>query len=306
MASHRPFRFAAVVRQTDSAKAWADRARLLEDSGFSALLVPDHFIGQRFAPLAAMAAAASVTTKLRVGTLVLSNDYRHPVALAKEAATIDVLSDGRLDLGLGTGWLRQDYDRAGVPFDAPKVRFERFQEAVHVLKGLWGEGPFSFQGEHYTIDGLDQEPRPVQRPHPRLLFPGGGTRMLRFAAQEADSINLTLQVKADGSGPEEQDGGLAAFLKKIDIVREAAGDRFDAIELGTSVQQIGIATKKEDWSYANTSQQGETPQVLVGGLQDILDKLRYWRDEHGLSYYVLHNDKDLEAFMPIVRELAGS
>ncbi|MEU6422901.1 TIGR03621 family F420-dependent LLM class oxidoreductase [Streptomyces spiralis] len=305
MAAHRPFRFAAVVRQAESAKAWADRARLLEDSGFSTLLVPDHFVGPRFAPIAAMTAAASATTTLRVGTLVLSNDYRHPVALAKEAATIDVLSDGRLDLGLGTGWLRQDYDRAGVQFDPPKVRFERFQEAVRVLKGLWG-GPFSFKGEYYNIDELDQAPRPVQRPHPRLLFPGGGPRMLRFAAAEADSINLTLQVKADGSGPDEQDGGTAAFLKKIDIVREAAGERFDQIELGTSVQQIGLNAKKEEWSYANTSRQSETPQVLVGGLDEIVDKLRYWRDEHDLSYYVLHNDKDLEAFLPVVAALAGS
>ncbi|WP_208972957.1 TIGR03621 family F420-dependent LLM class oxidoreductase [Streptomyces malaysiensis] len=306
MAAHRPFRFAAVVRQTDSAKAWAERARLLEDSGFSALLVPDHFIGPRFAPMPAMAAAAAATTTLRVGTLVLSNDYRHPVALAKEAATLDVLSDGRLDLGLGTGWLRQDYDRSGVAFDPPKVRFERFQEAVRILKGLWGEGPFSFQGEYYRLDELDQEPRPVQRPHPRLLFPGGGPRMLRFAAAEADSINFALQVKADGSGPDQRDGGLAAFLKKIAIVREAAGERFDRIELGTSVQQLGVGVKKEEWSYANTSQQSETPQVLVGGLDEIVEKLRYWRDEHGLSYFVLHNDKDLDAFIPVVAALAGT
>lgn len=306
MSVQRPFRFGVVVRKADSAKAWADRARLLEDSGVSTLLVPDHVIGARFGPIAAMTAAAAVTTSLRVGTLVLSNDYRHPVILAKEAASIDVLSDGRLDLGLGTGWLRQDYDQAGLAFDPPKVRFERFTEAVHVLKGLWSGEPFSFAGTHYRIDGLVQDPRPVQRPGPRLLFPGGGTRMLKFAAREADSINLTLRVKPDGTAPDERDGGLAAFLGKIETVREAAGERFDNVELGTSVQEIGARSGAEAWSYANTSRQGETPQVLLGDTEQIADKLRYWRDAHQVSYFVLHNDKDLDAFLPVVAKLAGS
>lgn len=302
----KPFRFGVVVRKTDTGRAWADRARQVEDAGFATLLLPDHFVGPRFAPIAAMTAAATATTRLRVGTLVLSNDYRHPVVLGKELATIDVLSDGRLDVGLGTGWMRQDYDRAGVPFDPPKVRFERFVEAVDVLRGVWSEGPFSYKGEYYQLDELVQEPKPVQKPFPKFLFPGGGPRMLRMAGKYADYVNLTLQVKADGTGVEAADGGLEAFLGKIETIREAAGDRFDQIELGTSVQQVGVPTEKEAWSAVNLDRQQQTPQIVLGDTSEMADKLRYWRDTHGLNYFVLHNDKDLETFIPVVRELAGS
>jgi probable F420-dependent oxidoreductase len=302
----KPFRFGVVVRKTDTGREWADRARLVEDSGFSTLLLPDHFVGPRFAPIAAMTAAAVATTRLRVGTLVLSNDYRHPVVLGKELATLDVLSDGRLDVGIGTGWMRQDYDQAGVQFDPPKVRFERFVEAIDVLRGVWSDGPFTYDGQYYKLDGLVQEPKPVQKPFPKFLFPGGGPRMLRMAGKYADYVNLTLQVKADGTGVEASDGGLESFLGKIETIREAAGDRFGQIELGTSVQQVGVPTEKEAWSAVNLDRQQQTPQIILGDTAEMADKLRYWRDEHGLNYFVLHNDKDLETFIPVVKELAGS
>ncbi|WP_116202624.1 TIGR03621 family F420-dependent LLM class oxidoreductase [Amycolatopsis circi] len=305
MARH-PFRFGVVVRKAESGRAWAERARLVEDLGFSTLLVPDHVLGPRFAPIAAMTAAAAATTTLRVGTLVFANDYRHPVVLGKELATVDVLSDGRLDVGLGTGWMRADYDGAGLPFDPPKERFERFAEAIEVLRGVWSDGPFSFEGKHYRITDLVQEPKPLQKPFPKLLLPGGGPKMLRLAGRYADYVNLTLRVKADGTAPDETDGGLDAFLRKVELIREGAGDRFDQIEIGTSVQQVGVPAEKETWSAVNTSRQDSTPQVLLGDTAQMVDKLRYWRDEHGLSYYVLHNDKDLDTFAPVVKELAGS
>ena len=305
MARH-PFRFGVVVRKAESGKAWTERARLVEDLGFSALLLPDHVLGPRFAPVAAMTAAAVVTSTLRVGTLVFANDYRHPVLLGKEMATLDVLSDGRLDVGLGTGWMRADYDGAGLPFDPPKERFDRFAEALQVLRGVWSEGPFSFDGTYYQTDSLVQEPKPVQKPFPKLMLPGGGPRMLRLAGRYADYVNLTLRVRADGTAPDETDGGLEAFVSKVATIREAAGDRFDQIELGTSVQQVGIPSDKEVWSAVNLSRQDDTPQVLLGSTAQMADKLRYWRDEHGLSYFILHNDKDLDAFAPVVKELAGS
>ena len=143
----RPFKFGAVVRLAPSPKEWAQKARMLEDSGFDVLFVPDHFVGPRFAPIPAMMAAACATTRLRVGTMVLANDYRHPAVLAKEAATIDVLSDGRLELGIGTGWMRGDYDRAGLVFDPPAVRFERLTESIKILKGLWTEERFLLRGQ---------------------------------------------------------------------------------------------------------------------------------------------------------------
>lgn len=303
---NRPFRFAAVIRMAGSGRAWAAKARHLEDSGFDALLVPDHLVGPRFAPIAAITAAACATSRLRVGTLVFANDFRHPAILAKEAATVDVLSDGRLELGIGTGWMAHDYDRAGLTLDLPGVRVGRLAEAIQVLKGLWRGGPFSCTGEHYTIDGLEQSPVPVQRPHPRLMLGGGGPRMLRLAAREADIVNLTMRVRADGSGPDTTDGGPDAFQRKIDIIRAAAGPRFGDIELGTSVLQVGVGKGVAEWSAANPSAQAGTPQVLVGELPEVCDRLRRWRAEYGLSYYVLHNETDLDAFLPVVRELAGS
>ncbi|NRQ37553.1 TIGR03621 family F420-dependent LLM class oxidoreductase [Nonomuraea sp. NN258] len=300
----RRIRFGAVLRGAGSAREWTERARRLEGAGFDVLLVPDHLVGPRFAPVAALTAAACATTRLRVGTLVFANDFRHPAVLAKEAATIDLLSDGRLELGLGTGWLAGDYRGAGLALDPPGVRVDRLAEAIAVLKGLWGEGPFDFTGTHYRVAGLEQWPRPVQRPHPPLLLGGGGPRMLRLAAAQADVVNIGLRVRADGSGPDERDGGLAAFLGKVAAVREAAGDRYPAVELGTSVMQVGARKPEEAWSAADSSRLEETPQVLLGTPRDLVDKVRYWRDEHDISYFVVHHERDLPAFTPVVEELA--
>ncbi|GAA4616483.1 LLM class F420-dependent oxidoreductase [Actinoallomurus liliacearum] len=302
----RPFRFGAVLRDADTAAAWAAKARRLEDSGFDVLLVPDHLVGPRFAPIAALTAAACATTRLRVGTLVFANDFRHPAVLAKEAATIDLLSGGRLEFGLGTGWMARDYAGAGLRLDPPGARISRLAEAIQVLKGLWRGGPYSFTGEHYTLSGLEQRPLPVQRPHPPLVLGGGGPRMLRLAAREADVVNLTLRVRADGSGPDTADGGPDAFRRKIEIVREAAGSRFEAIELGTSVLRVGPGRTAEAWSAADPAAQSGTPQVLTGGTPAVCDALRRWRDDLGVSYYVLHNEADLDAFVPVVERLAGT
>jgi len=302
----KPFMFGVVVRKADSGAAWAEHARLVEQSGFTNLLMPDHFVGPRFAPIAALSAAAAATSTLRIGTLVFSNDYRHPVVLGKELATLDVLSDGRVDVGLGTGWMRDEYDRVGMSFDPPKVRFDRFVEALDVLRGVWGEGAFSYDGEYYQINELVQEPKPVQKPFPKFLFPGGGPKMLRLAGKYADYVNLTLRVKADGTAVDASDGGLESFLGKIETIRASAGERFADIGIGTSIQQVGVPQDKEDWSAVNLSQQNDTPQVLLGDVSEMVDKLRYWRDTHGLNYFVLHNDKDLETFIPVVEKLAGS
>ncbi|WP_395103629.1 TIGR03621 family F420-dependent LLM class oxidoreductase [Actinomadura sp. SCN-SB] len=302
----RGFRFGAVVRLAGTRKAWIDKARRLEDTGFDVMLVPDHIVGPRFGPLTAMMAAADATTRLRVGTMVLANDFRHPVLLAKETATLDVLSDGRLELGIGTGWLGKDYNAAGLTLDEPRVRLRRLREGLAVLKGAWSGGPFSYEGEHYHVRDLEQDPRPAQRPHPPILIGGGGPAMLRLAAAEADIVNLTMRTLPDGSGPDPSDGGAASFIRKIELLREAAGPRFEQIEIGTSVMQIGEGAAQAAWSAADTSQQGGTPQVLTGSVTDMADKLRHWRDEYGMSYFVLHHETDLNAFSPVVAKLAGS
>nr|WP_206067042.1 TIGR03621 family F420-dependent LLM class oxidoreductase [Nonomuraea sp. FMUSA5-5] len=301
----RRFRFGAVVRQAGSGKEWAEKARRLEGTGFDVLLVPDHLVGPRFAPVAALTAAACATTRLRVGTLVFANDFRHPAVLAKEAATLDLLSDGRLEVGVGTGWLAGDYAGAGLALEPPGVRVERLREALAVLKGLWGEGPFHFEGRHYRIAGLDQRPKPLQQPRPPLVIGAGGARMLRLAAEEADVVNIGTRVRPDGSGPDPRDAEPEALLGKLTAVREAAGERYARLELGTSVLQVGERKAEEAWSAADSGPLEGTPQVLLGTRQDIADKLRYWRDEHDISYFVVHHERDLAAFEPVVEDLAS-
>src|ERR1700716_3451579 len=165
MSSSRPFRFAVQEHQAESASAWREKARLVESIGYSALYLPDHF-SDLPGPIAALMAAADATTALRVGSLVFDNDYRHPVVLAKEAATIDLLSDGRFDLGLGAGWMASDYEQAGIPFDTPAPRISRMEEALKIIKGFLRGEPFTFAGEHYRVTGIEGSPLPVQRPHP--------------------------------------------------------------------------------------------------------------------------------------------
>ncbi|MGW4797771.1 TIGR03621 family F420-dependent LLM class oxidoreductase [Nonomuraea sp. NPDC004297] len=300
----RRFRFGAVVREAGSGREWAEKARRLEGAGFDVLLTPDHLVGPRFAPIAALTAAACATTRLRVGTLVFANDFRHPAVLAKEAATLDVLSGGRLEVGIGTGWMAGDYGGAGLALDPPGVRIERLREALAVLNGLWGEEPFGFEGRHYRISGLDQRPKPLQRPRPPLVLGAGGPRMLRLAAEQADVVNIGTRVRPDGSGPDARDGGLRSLLAKLAAVRSAAGKRYPRLELGTSVLQVGERKAEEKWSAADSAGLDETPQVLLGTRHDIADKLRHWRDEHDLSYFVVHHERDLAAFEPVVEDLA--
>src|SRR2546423_2331284 len=169
MASMRPFRFGVQEHRAHSATQWRDRARAIESMGFSALYLPDHF-GAQPGPIAALMAAADATTKLRIGPLVLDNDYRHPVIVAKEAATLDLLSDGRLDFGIGAGWMISDYEEAGIPYDSAGVRIERLAQAIQIIKGLFTGKPFSFSGKHYSINGLEGGPLPKQKPHPPFLL----------------------------------------------------------------------------------------------------------------------------------------
>ena len=204
MAHDRRFRFAAQLSKAPdgTAKGWAEQARKAEDLGYSALLMPDHF-GDQLAPVPALAAVAAATTTLRMGSLVFCNDYRHPFVLAKEAATLDVLSEGRLELSLGAGWMRTDYDEAGLTYDRPAVRVDRFEEAVAVINGLLRtDGPFDFHGEHYEVRSHTLSPRPVQRPGPPLIIGGGGKRVLSFAAQHADIVSINANLREGTGGVE--------------------------------------------------------------------------------------------------------
>ncbi|MEX0750810.1 MAG: TIGR03621 family F420-dependent LLM class oxidoreductase, partial [Dehalococcoidia bacterium] len=233
--AQRPFRFAIQTSNAPSGDAWREKARKIEDLGFSALLMPDHF-GDQLSPLPAFMAAADATTTLRVGGLVLDNDFKHPLVLAKEIATLDVLSGGRVEIGIGAGWMTTDYDASGIAYDTPGGRVSRLQESVKIMKGLFGEESFSFSGDHYTVTNANGLPKPVQKPHPPIMIGGGGKRVLRFAAREADiiSVNFNLQEGAVGAATMAT-GTAEATREKIGWIRDAAGSRFKDIELNVTI-----------------------------------------------------------------------
>src|SRR5690242_6467519 len=233
----RKFRFAVIAPKCGSGKELTEQARKAEALGYSAFFVPDHFIEHDLAPTVALAHIAAVTDTLRVGPLVLGNDYKHPVVLAREAATLDVLSDGRLELGIGAGWMTADYEKAGMPLDPPGVRIARLEESIAVMKGLFAEGPFSFSGAHYTITDLDGMPKPVQQPHPPFLIGGGGPRILGVAAREASVVGVNAFLRAGEGTAAEAVHSLtpASTDQKLEWLRAAAGDQFDDLELQTLV-----------------------------------------------------------------------
>jgi probable F420-dependent oxidoreductase len=311
----RRFRFAAQLSKAPdgTAKSWAEQARKAEDLGYSAVLMPDHFDDQ-LAPVPALAAVAAATTTLRIGALVFDNDYRHPLVLAKEAATLDLLSDGRLELGMGAGWMKSDYEQSGIPYDRPAARVGRFEEAVAIVKGLLSaEGPFSFAGEHFTITGHSPTPRPVQRPRPPLILGGGGRRVLSIAAREADIVGINANLRAGAVGPEAAaDCTPDATRRKIAWVREVAGERFDEIELNTLVGFAAITDEPAKVLEPMASAFGidpadslHVPLALVGTIDSMTEELTWRREEYGFSYFALQGDA-WEMLAPVVGRLAGN
>jgi len=308
---HHPFRFGVQHARAASAAAWRDLARKTEDLGYSTLLIPDHF-GDQFAPAVALQAVADATTTLRVGPLVVDNDFRHPAVLAKEWATLDVLSDGRVELGIGAGWHGPEYEATGIPFASPGVRVGRLEETVAILKALWSSPDrFTFAGEHYALQALAGRPQPAQRPHPPLLIGGGGPRMLRLAAREADIVALCPVTRADGSGVDVADGDEAGTERKLAVVREAAGDRFATLEINTLVFVNTVTDDTEGTAEEVGARLGtgadevlRHPHLLVGSVASICETLRERRERFGISYVVIQ--RDMEAFAPVVAELAGT
>ena len=308
----RSFRFGVQEHTAPSAKAWADKARLVESLGYGVLYLPDHF-GDQLGPVASLMAAADATTSLRVGSLVFDNDYRHPVVLAKEAATLDLLSEGRFDLGLGAGWLVSDYEQAGIPYDPPGVRIDRMEEGLAIIKGLLAGGPFSFAGKHYRINGLEGTPSPVQKPHPPLVIGGGGRRMLRLAAREADIVNVNYDLREGRVNRKLVHTGLAgATEEKLAWIREAAGDRMDRIELSVTIFFANITDDADAVAGAMAGGMGvepgdvlDTPHFLIGTVDQVVEMLRERRERYGISFVILPGDV-AEAFAPVVERLSGA
>lgn len=306
----RTFRFGIQTSRAASGEEWKAKARRIEELGYASLFVPDHFSDQ-FAPLLALAAAADATRTLRVGTLVLDNDFRHPLVLAKELATLDVLSGGRVEAGIGAGWMTTDYQQSGIAHDPPGARIERLKESVTIIKGLFAEGSFSFSGEFYTVTNHDGTPKPMQKPHPPLLIGGGGRRVLRLAARQADIVGVNFSLAEGVVNPAvAATGSAAATAEKIAWIREAAGARSDSLELNITVFVSAVTDDRQSVAERVAPGFGLSPEdvlgsphVLIGSVDQIVDDLQRRREEFGFSYVVFSGDV-FEQMAPVVARLA--
>lgn len=312
MSDQRPFRFGIQASKAATRSAWASLAVRAEDNGYDVLTMPDHF-GDQLAPIPALMAAADATTRLRVGALVFDNDYKHPLVLAKELATIDVLSEGRLEIGLGAGWMISDYEESGIAYDSPKVRIDRFVEGLAVVKGCLGEHAFTHAGEHYTVTGHDAFPKPVQKPAPPILIGGGGKRVLGIAARESDIVGINGTLTAGVIGTQAITTMTAeAVDDKVAIVREAAGDRLGQIEMNIRVFMVKVTDDRDRAIASLATAMGvppafleHSPFALMGSTEQIIDDLVTRRERWGFSYIIVGAD-DIEPFAPVVAALAGT
>jgi probable F420-dependent oxidoreductase len=313
MHRHRPFHFGVTAYDAASREDWLTLARRAEILGYSTLAINDH-LGTQPAPIAAIAAAAQVTTTLRLGCGVFANDFRHPIIFAKEAASLDVLSDGRFELGLGAGWRRADYEPAGLSFDPPGVRIARLGEAVQVLKAAFGDERVDFAGAHYTVHGFELRPKPVQRPHPPFLIGGAGKRVLTLAAREAGIVSLSVKGSADG-GLDWESISLEATREKVAWVREAADGRADRLELHvmaifvavTDAPRQAAEAMLRDWDVAEVLTVDRllaSPHALIGSEDGIVETLLGLREQFGISYVSVFQEA-MEPFAPIVARLSG-
>jgi probable F420-dependent oxidoreductase len=310
MSNIRPFRFGVAIPGAQSGEDWIARVRRVEELGYSTLLMPDHFGGQ-FAPIPALMAAAQATKSLHVGSFVMDNDFHHPVVLAKESATLDLLSGGRLELGLGAGWMASDYEKSGIPLDRAGVRVSRMEESLHILKGLFADGPTTFEGKYYTVTNLEGMPKPHQRPHPPLMIGGAGKRVLSIAAREADIVSIVARPLPDGNSLDVTDMTPAATERKIDLIRQEAGARFDEIELNILLFAVVVTQNRQQAAdqlaerFQTTGEQLlQTPHCLIGTPEQIAEDLLARRERYGISYITIFGD-NLETFAPVVAQLAG-
>ena len=328
MTKPKPFRFAVQSFNTDSPATWRERIAKTEALGYSTFFLADHFLSegpalestyhppQMLAAVPAIAMALEQTTTLRVGCRVFCNDYRQPIVLAKEAATMDYLSGGRLEFGLGAGWIKNEYDAVNLPFDAFPQRFERFAEFVHAYKTFMGGEPLDIAGDFIRWSGFSGTPTPAQTPYPPLMIGGGSKKILQFAGQEADIVSLNFNNRAGMLGPDGMTSGLAAATaKKIDWIRAGAGERFNDLELEIGAYNTIITDHQQPTAQAIGDALGMSaedilthPHCLIGSVDFICEELQRRREAYGISYITVLDDGEnnmVEAFAPVVARLAG-
>jgi probable F420-dependent oxidoreductase len=312
----RPFTFIADALDAEDAKTLTERARHAESIGVTTFAVPDHLVPMP-APIPYLSTVAAVTERLRVTAFVHNNDLRHPAVLAKDLATLDRYSGGRLDVAIGAGWNKPEYDAIGLPFDPVGTRVDRLAEAVKVLKGCFGDGPFSFNGEHYTITEYDGYPKPVQKPHPPIFIGGGGRRTLTLAGREANIVGLAPRILGEQRA-DPHSITWAATEEKLAWVREAAGERFGELEFNVYPSQWpitltddlhGEARKVIDRMRDRTGielSEDEviaSPHIFIGSIERFVEKFQELRARLGISSFMVGS---LDELGPVVERLAGT
>jgi len=311
-----PFTFLADAFDVSSARELGEKARAAEELGVTTFALPDHLVGQP-APVPYLAAVAALTERIRISAFVHNNDLRHPAVLAQELATLDVLSEGRLDVAIGAGWNGAEYAAVGLPFDPIRVRQARLAESVAVIKGCFGTGPFSFTGEHYTITDYDAQPKPVQQPHPPFFIGGGGRSTLELAAREAQIVGLAPRILRGGV-PDPRSYTWAATEEKIGWVRSAAGPRFDELtlnvypsfwpvtvtdDLAGEAAKVAAAMKERSGIELTVEDVVKSPHIFIGSHDRFVEKLTDLRDRLGISSFLVG---ELDELAPVVQRLAGT
>jgi probable F420-dependent oxidoreductase len=313
----RAIRFGTGAARTSNPEKVLAAARRAEELGYSTFALPDHFM-MPFAPLIALQAIADATTTVRVGQLVLAQDFHHPAVLAKELATLDVFSGGRVEVGIGAGWMPADFEQSGITFDRPSERIERLEEGVAILKGLFRDEPLTLAGKHFTITNLEGTPKPIQKPHPPIMIGGGGAKLLGVAARQADIIQILPAPNRGAPALDPSSITTRSYQDKIDRVRDEAGARFDSIELGALLMNLTITDDRDgaaDEFLARFGTPGAgaptrdellaSPIVAIGSLEEVCDKLLATRDGLGLSYFIGPVGTRAEALAPVIEQVAG-
>ncbi len=328
MSNKRPFRFSIQSFNTDSPANWRNLIAKTEALGYSTFFLADHFLSegpalestyhppQMLSSVPAIAMALEQTTTLRVGCRVFCNDYHHPITLAKQAATMDYLSGGRLEFGIGAGWIKNEYEAVNLPFDDFPARFERFREFVDAYKAFMSGEPLDIAGDFIRWSGFSGIPSPAQKPYPPLMIGGGSKKILTYAGQEAEIVSVNFNNRAGMLGPDGMHSGLAdATARKIDWIRAGAGDRFDDLELEIGAYNTIITDHPQPTAQAVGDALGMSaedilshPHCLIGSIDFICDELQRRRETYGISYIALMDDGQnnmAEAFAPVVARLAG-
>jgi probable F420-dependent oxidoreductase len=307
-----PFRFAVQVSNAASPTAWKELARKTEDLGYSTLYIPDHLEDQ-WAPMIALTVAAEATSTLRVGTLVLDNDFRHPVVLAKEAATLDLVTEGRFEFGMGAGWMTTDYTQSGIPLDPPAVRVARLDESLQIMRSMWSTGRATFAGEFYNVNEAVGSPQPFTSGGPPLVIGGGSRRILTLAGQYADTVSIVPSLAAGAIGAEmAAESVVEKYRDRVEWAKAAAGERASELEFQCWTAAVQVVPNGDELVETlapafglSPDQLRAAPIALIGSTKEIAETLHERRDALGFSYIVVH-EAEMEALGPVIAELAGT